>query len=185
MKSSIQLALLSAIAVLTFNQAAKAGILLEPYLGYVVSGQAKTSSTSNYKGTVYGARVGYSVLNFAVGAEYAATSFTDDSSPQQTITGGDLGLFGAFTFPVLVRAYATYIPSPILKASSVGPTITYKSGNIIKLGVGFTVLPLVNIGLEYTTGTYSKVDFGGPDFNLLNNLNTTSYALVVSVPITL
>lgn len=185
MKSSIKFALLSAFTILAFNQAATAGILLEPYLGYVLAGQIKNGTTANYKGAVYGARVGYSVLNFAVGAEYRGVNFTDDSTPQSTITAGDLGIFGAFTFPVLLRAYATYFPSPVFKIANSGTTFNYKAGNIVKLGVGFKALPLVNIGLEYTIGTYSKYDVGGSDIGLASNLNTASYALVISVPITL
>jgi hypothetical protein len=182
MKSTIKLVLLSAFAILTFNQTASAGLLLEPYLGYVVSGQAKLNGSSNFKGSEYGARAGYSAFDFAVGIEYAGVNFTDDSAVQQTLTAGDLGIFASFSFPILVRAYGTYIPAPMLKSSGGGLTSTYKSGNIVKLGVLFTTLPFVHVGLEYTTGTYSKVDLGGGELDLANNLVTTAYALVVTLP---
>ncbi len=187
MKSYARLALIASFALLTFRHSAQASLLLEPYLGYVTGGQIKSAPLdAKYTGTEYGARVGYSIMNFAVGGEYLAKTLTDDSSPSSnTYTGGDLGIFAAFKFPILVRAFATYVPSPELKSSNSLGSSTFKSGNILKLGVGFTALPFININLEYISGTYSKINTNGIEANLQNNLTTTAYALSVSAPFTL
>lgn len=179
MKTSINQILLAAFAMVAFNQSVQAGILLEPYLGYV-SGKIKATTDANYKGTELGARVGYSLLDFAVGAEYAMTNFTDDSSPSVDIKGADLGIFASFKFPILVRAYATYFPSPEAKNSSGGISTTSKSGNITKLGVGFTGFPFINVNFEYITGSFSKAEAGGVEVPF--DLKTTAYAISVSAP---
>lgn len=182
MKASVRSALFVLFAALTFNQAAQAGVLLEPYLGYV-SGQTKQASTANFTGTEFGARVGYTTLGFALGVEYAATSFTDDSTPKNDLKGGDLGVFVAFKFPVLVRAYATYFPSSEIKdTASGGIDTTLKSGNVMKLGVGFTGLPFINVNLEYITSSYSKAEAGGISGDLDPKLTGTAYALSISAP---
>ncbi len=181
MKTLTKQFILAIFAVFAFNQAAQAGLLLEPYIGYA-SGQEKQTTTANYKGTEYGARVGYSILGFAAGAEYSAISFTDDSTPSQTLTNGDLGFFVAYKFPVLFRAFASYAPSSEIKDSSNGITSTLKSGNAMKIGVGYTGFPFININFEYQTSTYSKINSSGVDFPLSPSLTTTGYAITISAP---
>jgi hypothetical protein len=184
MKAYIKLVLLTAMAVVTFNPSAHAGLLLEPYLSYG-SGQIKGVNSVNYSGTEYGARVGYTMMGFGIGGEYMATNLTTDSNPKDTLTSGDLGVFVSYKFPVLVRAYATYFPSSSLKDDNGTFNQTFKSGNILKLGVGFTGIPFIQIGVEYITSTYSKVEIGGVDFNTSPNVTTSGYALSVSAPFNL
>ncbi len=165
------------LSLVAFSQTAKASLLVEPYLGYV-SGKAKLSSSVNLTGTGYGARVGFSHMGFAAGVDYSAASLKDDGSPSIDYKAGDLGLFVAFKFPVLVRAYVTYIPSPELKANAGGADFTYKSGNLVKLGVGFTGLPFVNLNLEYFSGTYGQIN----SLDIDPKLTTSGIALSVSAP---
>ena len=182
MKVSLKTSLFALFAALLVNQSAQASLLLEPYLGYVSGKTDDGTSKSNATGTGYGARVGYSMMGFAVGADYMATSMTDDRNPKNDLTSGDLGVFVSYKFPVLVRAYATYIPSPELKYSSNLGSGSYKSGNVTKLGVGFTGFPIINVNLEYITGTYGKLSTGGVDFDLNSNFTTSAYAISISAP---
>jgi hypothetical protein len=162
-------------------QTANAGLLLEPYLGYV-SGQYKQTSSYNFTGTELGARVGYTMMGFAVGADYTSGSFTDDSSTKNKMTVGDLGVFVAYKFPILLRAYATYVPSAKVKFDVSGADLTFQKGNSMKLGVGFTGLPFVVINLEYITATYEEADIGGVTGTLSPKATSTAYALTVSAP---
>lgn len=184
MKVSAKLAIFAIFAFLTLNPTAQASLLLEPYVGYV-SGSSKTTSSSNFTGTEYGARVGYSVLGFAIGAEYDATSFTDDLTPKDNLSSGDLGAFVAYKFPILLRVYGTYFPASEIKAESNGTTSTYKSGNLTKLGVGFTGLPFININVEYILGSYSKVVSAGTEVSLDPKLTSSAFALSISAPFNL
>jgi hypothetical protein len=182
MKTSFKSLLFAIITVLTFNQAAQAGLLLEPYLGFV-SGEAKQATTSKYTGTSYGARVGYTMLlGFAAGIDYNAMNFTDDSSPKNDLTSGDLGVFIAYKFPVLLRTYATYVPSASIDSKSNGTTSTLKAGNSLKLGVGFTGLPFINVNLEYISGSYSDIESAGTTVSLNPKFTTSAFALSISAP---
>ena len=166
---------------LGINQEAKAGLLLEPYLGYV-SGTQKQTSKANYTGSEVGARVGYSFFGFAFGADYQMGNYTDDSSPKDTITQGDFGAFVAFKFPVLFRVYATYVPSSELKLKYSGGSSTLKDGTATKIGVGFTGLPFININLEMITAEYGKASTSGVSSTLSPKSKTSGYALSISAP---
>lgn len=182
MKASLRIAVLTIFAALIVSQSAQASLLLEPYLGYV-SGEAKQTTTAKFTGTEYGARVGWSsMIGLAVGGEYAAMSTTDDSSPKNDLKSSDLGVFVAYKFPIMLRAYATYFPSSEIKTSSSVVDGTFKSGNAMKLGVGFTGLPFININLEYITSNYSKFSSGGVEGDLSPKLTTSSYAISISAP---
>ncbi len=182
MPSSIRILLLAVLTTLTINQTAQAGILLEPYIGYV-SGESKQTTTAKYTGTALGARVGYTFLfGFAAGIDYTLSNLTDDSTPSSELSSSNLGLFVAYKLPILFRAYATYVPSPILSSKSSGTTNTLKSGNTLKLGVGYTGLPFVNLNFEYQTGTYSEVESGGATFPFSPNLTTSAFAISISAP---
>lgn len=181
MKTCLKIAMFTVFAVLVSNQSAQAGILLEPYLGYV-SGKAEQGTSSNYTGMEYGARVGYSMLGFAGGLEYAAATLTDDGTPKSDLTIGDIGVFAAYKFPVLFRVFAAYFPSSEVKVSNSTGSGTYKSGNAMKLGVGFSFLPFVNLNLEYMSSTYSDLQASGVTVPLNPSLTNKSYGLSVSIP---
>ncbi len=133
---------------------AQAGLLIEPYAGYH-TGDFKFGSTKyDFGGAAYGGRLGYSRLGLQLGADYMAGKWTIDVDPSDF--KGDINNLGAFigySFPILVRVYATYFFNSSIKDSN-----TKYEGNTTRLGVGFSPLPFVDINLEYMTGTYDKVD---------------------------
>lgn len=160
---------------------AHADLLLEPYAGYYF-GKMKVSGTNTDAKTTgpgLGARVGYQTLGFMVGADYMTGMWTDDSNPKNDITPNDLGVFVGYNFPILVRAYLTYVPTSKLKAKNSSATSDLE-GNSMKFGVGFTALPMVSINVEYIKGTYDKANGA----KLTNKYNTDSYGLSVSLPLT-
>ena len=164
------------------NSSAQASLLLEPYLGYVSGKTEISNTTSKFTGTELGARVGFSNMGFALGVDYNVGKFTDDQTPKNDLTVNDLGVFVAYKFPVFIRAYLTYVPSPEVKSKDSGPELTYSSGNLTKLGVGFTGFPFININLEYIMATYGKISAGGITADLPSSAKTTAYALSVSAP---
>jgi hypothetical protein len=144
---------------------ANAGILLEPYLGYVVSGKVESGNENNRSYTVptLGARVGYQMLGFMAGFEYnmLSPSWEDDQPP---LTAADLdmkhtnmGLFVGFNFPVMLRVWGTMFFKSEAEIDSLAGSIgdTY-SGSGKGLGVGFTGLPFLSINLEYKMFTYDE-----------------------------
>lgn len=183
MKTFQRLLIGAFISLLMYAQSAKAGILLEPYVGYV-SGQQKQTGTSNLSGTEYGARVGYTLLNFGIGADYVAASYTDDSTPKNDLTIGDLGAFVSYKLPILFRVYATYVPSATVRVKSSSSDVKFK-GNSARLGVGYTGLPFININFEYINATYTDVEIAGTTAALSTNSTTSAYAISISAPFNL
>lgn len=170
------------LVFLTITQKVQAGLLLEPYLGYVSGKQTSGSASANFTGTELGTRVGYSTFNFSLGADYITAKYTDDSSSKNDLTMSDLGIFASYKFPILLRVFATYVPSSQLKGSAQNILdYTYK-GNTTRLGVGFTGFPIININLEYITATYKDLEVLGQTTSLSSSVTTSAYALSISVP---
>lgn len=128
-------------------------ILIDPYMGFVTSGNMEQSGNDiKITGQTIGARLGMSTLGFAVGVDYMTGSLTYSGAVKSTYTPGHLGLFVSYDFPILVRGYATYFPVGVLNGD------VKLEGNGTKLGVMYTGLPFVAIGLELLNMSYSKTD---------------------------
>lgn len=173
-----------ALSALAFVSTAQADILLEPYLGYQTGTLKMTGSTdTKATGLVYGARAGYQSLGLMVGLDYLTGALKDDDTPSADVTPSDLGIFAGYNFPVMLRVYGVYVLKAESKSKDSSGTATLKEGKGIKLGVGFTPLPLVSINLEYFQNEYDKVDVGGTTYTNLNP-KTSGYGLTVSLPLT-
>lgn len=165
------------VAALGFVSTASADILLEPYLGYYM-GKYKASSSTDMSGLGYGARVGYQQLGFMVGLDYMTGKWTDKAKPSNDVTPSSFGVFVGYNFPILLRVYGAYGFSNSLKFEQGGSTAKNEGTPRIKLGVGYTALPLVAINLEYITGTYDEVN----GRSRTTDLTETTYGVNVSVP---
>ncbi len=175
--------LILTVAALAFTTNAYADLLLEPYLGFHTGNWKQSTTEKDLSGPSFGARVGYQTMGFMVGADYMTGLWKDKSNPANDVTPADLGLFVGYNFPIMLRAYLTYTPSALthsLKFKNSSGSSTYEEGSTMKLGVGFTALPLVSINLEYIMGKYSEVN----GVNLTTDRETTLYGLTVSAPLT-
>ena len=77
----------------------KAGFLIEPYAGLIMSGDA---SGEKITGNEAGARLGYGMLGFGFGVDATVMG------PYKYETSGDykpmhMGVFASYTFPILIR----------------------------------------------------------------------------------
>lgn len=164
---------------------AHADLLLEPYIGYAW-GKARATNTAGDEisnkdtGVTYGGRVGWERLGLMLGVDYQSGQWTRDTSTKLDVTPSDLGVFVGYNFPILLRAYGEYVFSAQEKVSNANGSNTFK-GSGIKLGVGYTALPLLAIGLEYKSNVYDK------DNNAVTppSAKEEIYALTVSLPLTL
>jgi hypothetical protein len=168
----------------------KADLLLEPYVGYQVSGafESKVSgipAKSTSSGAAFGARVGWSLPIVWLAGDVRRVSGklkpegggTDDSFEETqlgAVVGADLPM---------VRAYAGYMLMNELKDTGDGSSF---KGSALKFGAGFTGLPFVSLNLEYTMSTYDKVVSAGievsPESLGLSDLKSNSLMLSVSLP---
>lgn len=173
-----------AFSALAFVSSAHADLLLEPYLGYSTATLKMTGAEdSKSTGLVYGARVGYQMMGLMVGLDYLTGAMKTDASPSADVTPSDLGIFVGYNFPVMLRVYGVYNLKAEAKSKSSAGNSDLKEGKGIKLGVGFTPLPLVSINLEYFQNEYDKVVSGGTTYTTLNAKNG-GYGLTVSLPLT-
>lgn len=168
-------------ASIGFTSTAKAGVMLEPYLGFATGKLGdKATGKSDGSGPYYGARVAFSTLGFFVGGEYQGSSLKIDTNPKSDGTTTDIGATAGYEFPILLRVYATYFVDSQLKMKVSGTNYTYK-GSAMKLGIGWTAFPLVAFNLEYYTPTYTKLDGTtlSSDYKVSGNLTM----LNVSIPL--
>lgn len=178
-RSFLHLALSTLTLILALNVAkAQADLLLEPYLGYM-SGHWKQNSSTSQGGIDFGARAGWQNLGLQLGVDYMTGSMSDKSTPTSNdVTPNDFGVFVGYSFPIMLRVYGVYDFLSTPKYSHTGTL----EGHAVKLGVGFTPLPLVEINFEYYSGSYDKVKSSGA--TLAPNVDVAMYGINVSVPLT-
>lgn len=155
---------------------ANADFLIEPYVGYYTGDIKDSSGKSDMKGMGYGARLGYTSLGFMGGLDYFTGKWTIDNTPEVDVTPTDIGIFVGFNFPILIRAYGEYL----LKSELKGDAGKYE-GKGVKLGVGFTPLPLISVNVEYVTHTFDEFDGN----SLTSDTTTKMIGLTVSLPFSL
>ena len=180
MKKPFLLSLLTLLFGLNLATTAQAEIYLEPFLGYGAGKWEMGTDNEKYNGAQLGLRAGYYTLGLSAGLEYQGGKFEDKASPSHEMTAMDLGLYVGFEFPILVRAYATYFPIAKVKHASSSEQARYE-GNGLKLGVGLTTLPFLNVNLEYQINTYDE----DQDGSLTDKMKSTAIAVNVSCPLEL
>lgn len=147
-------------SIVFFTAFAKAGYFAEPYLGYQM-GTTKTtvggsSSEDKIKGTALGVRLGYEMLIPWFALDVKMFSGKDDSSPENDIKHTDIGLTVGATIP-FVRPFVGYVPAAKITSEG-GGTSTDLEGSAIKLGLGFTILPFLDINVEQTIYDIKEID---------------------------
>ncbi|MFP5520525.1 MAG: hypothetical protein ACLGGX_11520 [Bdellovibrionia bacterium] len=163
--------------LLSFSSAAHASILIEPYANVIISGKIDDADIS---GSDIGARLGWGMAGFSIGVDaFLSGTHTYKDTSSTSYTPSFLGVFLAYEFPILVRGYASYAPSYYVKKDD-----TKIKGTNTRIGVQYTGLPFVAIGLEMQTEAFDKIEVGStPPSNYSESSSITS--LVVSIPFSL
>jgi hypothetical protein len=165
------------LGILT-TSAAHAGFLVDPYLGYIVSGTTSATPAPTVSGNELGVRLGWDWMGFGAGLDatvsgtysYAASGTTTSMTPMH------YGLFASYKFPILFRAYATYFTNTKESQDS----NNYITGTATKIGVQYTGLPFVAIGLEMYSGTGKDRTTAGVTSSFTGTESQTR--LVISAP---
>lgn len=167
---------------------ASAGLLIEPVVGYNF-GKVESDSSEKFTGSSVGGRIGYQNLGFQLGLDYLKSSLKlDDNDYKENVSLDEFAGFVGYEFPILLRVYAGYIFSANgtskLKADLGSGAQEYnlkmKDGTGTKLGVGFTVLPFLDINFEYRNGKFDKTTLGG--FETEDKTKYQSFMIGVSLP---
>jgi opacity protein-like surface antigen len=166
---------------------AQAGLLLEPVAGYSLSKfETDTAGSGEEKanGTSLGGRVGYQNLGFQLGLDYLRSNLSvDDNDYKEDYVTNEFAAFVGFEFPILLRVYAGYIFAATGETQKdfggvIGKQdIEVSDGTGLKLGVGFTVLPFLDINVEYRKGSFGEIKIGSTK----DDVDTDFSAVMVGV----
>jgi hypothetical protein len=140
-----------------------AGLLIEPLVGFSygklnseLSGLSTNTDTLGLKGASYGGRLGYQNFGLQLGLDYLSSNMkygADDNKFKTSEFGGFIG----YELPVLFRVYAGYVFSGTgtLTDDTNNLSVDLKSGSGPKVGIGFTLLPFLDINVEYRSISYA------------------------------
>ena len=157
--------------------------LVEPFMGYSVRGELKpqNEAAKDFDGTVYGAKIGYSLIGLLNGGFRFDTGTSEieggfgPGSGSASSTDSDYtayGVFLGFDFPILLRGAISYYISSELDVQGLGAL--EGSGSAVQLGFGF--LPLVNLFVEYHQHSYHNDTID-------QNFDSKWYLLGLSLPL--
>lgn len=185
---------------------AMAGVHLEPYLGYGFGSTEQTAAgikvERSYSYPSLGARVGYGMLGLSAGLDYnmslSAFDMTIDkpagSTDDNKYARSNLGVFVAYEFPILLRAFASFYFNSTLETDSDpsgGTAGDQYNGSGFNLGVGFTGLPIVSLNLEFRSVSYDEYEDSSAGSSLslptatLSTLDSQEIFISVSAPFNL
>ena len=163
-----------------FSLGVRASIHIEPYFGQILnfSSSTQTESSVNYErgldGLLYGARLGYGLLGFSAGVDFASSQFDAEvKEPIAQVTSWRLsgqavlssvkasyfGLFINYDLPLLLRVWATYFPSARYEFGSGDPIQNNKDvwkGTGFSVGIGYTGLPFLSLNYELRSFSFDE-----------------------------
>ncbi len=183
------------VSFLFVSTQARADLLIEPLIGYNLG--VKTDFKKNDslgfdgeeytggRGPAFGGRLGYQKLGFQVGLDYLHSEIDmDDKDIKEDVSLDEWAAFVGFEFPILFRVYAGYIFSAEGETEGVGNTkIDLKSGSGLKAGLGFTLLPFLDINFEYRRGTFDEWKMGTQKFD--SEVDYNAFMIGLSLPFTI
>ena len=164
---------------------AKAGVLIEPVLGYNFAKFGTEGELDSATGPSIGGRLGYQNLGFQLGVDYLKSTLdVDNNDLKEDVSMSEWAAFAGFEFPILLRVYAGYIFSATGEADTDGSgKMKVSDGTGMKLGVGFTGLPFVDINFEYRKGTFTETKVGS--VKLDDDSEYSSVMVGISLPFVL
>ena len=178
----------ASVLLIAVSQKANASILIEPVVGYTLSSNLVTDqiadSDTSGSGLSYGGRVGWQNLGLQVGLDYLSSSIDlDDNDIKDPLSMSEFAAFVGYEFPLFLRAYVGYIFSATgeTKADD-GTKLEFSEGSGMKAGVGFSLLALLDVNLEYRKGTFGELAFNGTDTGY--DTDYSAYMLSFSLPFT-
>lgn len=183
---------------LGMSSAAHAGLLVEPYLGYMF-GDLKykgvgtsTEYTDTLGGVSYGLRLGYKFMLPWVAVDYTGYGGRGKNGSGNTdydYSGSALGGVVGIDLPVMFRFWGGYgFQNNMTKKGTNGGADTKFTGSYTKIGLGFKGFPLVSINAEYIMNKFNKVDVGTGVVNvdsIYSTFDSNLLMLSVSMPFNL
>lgn len=130
-----------------------ADILIEPVIGYSI-GEFKTQTETSYStvsesndslnGFTYGGRLGLQILAVQLGLDFLGGFLSIDGEKKKI---NEVGAFVGYKFPAFLRIYAGIVP--FASAEGEEYTVGTITGAGYKIGLGFSLLPSLNLNIEW------------------------------------
>ncbi len=168
----LKLSALVFLASMSLTTAANA-FVIEPYYSHVLSGE--NGNNNDLEGNSLGLRLGYDTLGFAFGLDYTAsgTAEFDGSTTNWDVSG--YGAYVSYDFPILLRGYVSYMLNYEYKEGN-----TTRSGKGSKIGVQYTGLPFIALGVEMGNFSFDEQNVSGTKSDIDAESKYTGF--VVSFP---
>lgn len=171
--------------------AALADILIEPGIAYRTgSYDGGTGNTGKVSGVGLSARAAYSFVMVFAGLDLAYNfgTYSPDSGSSGDITAVTAGPVVGVSLPALpLRFWAAYLlwDYATQKTSSTPAVDQIISGTGLKIGGGYTIIPLLSVNLEYVMHTHTKFDnkAAGVSGDLPTSVKGTDFVISASVPL--
>jgi hypothetical protein len=162
MKKSLLAGLLIVTCFVTTN-VANAGLLIEPLVGWTFNQHMNAGHNYNSgSGASYGGRLGWQKFGGQIGLDYLKSSVDMSSNDfKKNLDTTEWAAFLGYKFPVLFKVYGAYIFDATANSNINNGNAKFDSGTGWKLGVGCTILPFLDINLDYREGTYGSAKVGG------------------------
>ncbi len=164
---------------------ALADIYVEPSLGYNFgSYEAKLTAPlpaapGGTSGLGLGLKAGYSIATFFGGLDVQYNMLSSDpdsaSQPEDDLKETLIGISGGMDL-VLIRAWLGYYFS----GSGKSDDVEFKSGSGFKIGVGYSLLPMVSLNAEYFITNYDDVTEAS---GFVQEMDFKNLLVSVSVPL--
>ncbi|AUN98112.1 hypothetical protein DOM21_10705 [Bacteriovorax stolpii] len=187
-KNVKKLALVLGVVFLS-AQTASASLLIEPHIGYNLSGSGDAGGVEyDYNGPQLGARIGWQNLGLMLGLDYTRSSYEQEAknsagTVKTDMTRNEIGVFAGYNFPILLRAWGAYYFSNTTKSDN--SINTKHKGNTKELGVGFTGLPFLSLNLMYRMVNFDEYESSAGSGSLNPERDFKEIVLGVSLPLTL
>jgi hypothetical protein len=172
---------------------ARASLLVEPVVGYNFGAGTRAdvgdgrSTFDGASGLGYGGRLGLQNWGFQFGLDYLRSNISfDDSALRDDLRLEEWGAFVGYRFPILLRVYGGYIfnangNTRFTQAGERG-RIDVGSGTGLKLGAGWTLLPWLDVNLEYRRLSFDNTNVEGITSN--RDTDFSAYFIGLSLPLT-
>lgn len=193
MKSSLnKVFLLFVLSVLSVN--VSASVILEPILGFRMLGKSEIGSDEEeYSALIYGGRLGVPKLipGMILGIDYRMGSYEseDDAGATSEYDAKYLGAFVSYVGLPLLNFWGTWF---FKHDNEIQLTQQILKGSGFNLGIGYKMLPLISVNLEFSKYTLDEVEDSNGNtvspFPLAaqgNEVTGREFILSISVPISL
>jgi hypothetical protein len=145
--------------LVSYSAVSQAGLLVEPLAGYTFTSKTSTSD-KNYNagdGYGYGGRLGVSTGQLLIGLDYLKSQINMSSGDfNKDINEEDFGAFIGYKFERLFKIYGTYIFSATGDTKISDRNVNLENGTGFKFGVACTLLPFLDVNLDYRKVGFNK-----------------------------